>query len=231
MIHITIVDYGSGNVLSAQKSFIKVTKDNNIDAKVLISNDLDDIKKSTHIVLPGQGSFSTCMNGLKNTPGLIEELHDFAIVKKKPFLGICLGAQMLANNLGGTVQRAKDKSFEIGFYNINPVKAGLKLFQGQKTFFQWHKEGFSTPLSCQLLATGDTFQEQAFQYKNAYGIQFHPEVNSKMHLKWLYYAGYMLREKGAQKKMQQLNLRLKHGKKINMWLDYFLDNYLLKKDL
>ena len=156
------------------------------------------------------------------------EWISIALQHNKPFLGICLGAQMLANNLGGTVQRAKDKSFEIGFYNINPVKAGLKLFQGQKTFFQWHKEGFSVPSSCQLLATGDTFQEQAFQYSNAYGIQFHPEVNSKMHLKWLYYAGYMLREKGAQKKIQQLNLRVKHGKKINMWLDYFLDNYLLK---
>ena len=138
---------------------------------------------------------------------------------------------MLAKNLGGTVQRAQDKSFEIGFYNVNPVKEGLKLFQGHKTCFQWHKEGFSAPSSWQLLATGDIFQQQAFQYKNAYGIQFHPEVNLKMHFKWLYYAGYMLREKGAQKKMQQLNLRLKHGKKINMWLDYFLDNYLLKKDL
>ena len=49
-----------------------------------------------------------------------------------------------------------------------------------------------------------------------------------MHFKWLYYAGYMLREKGAQKKIHQLNLRVKHGKKINMWLDYFLDNYFLK---
>ena len=151
-----------------------------------------------------------------------------ALKYDKPFLGICLGAQMLANNLGGSVQRSKDKSFEIGFYDINPVKAGLKLFQGQKTFFQWHKEGFSTPSTCELLATGDTFQEQAFQYKNAYGIQFHPEVNLRMHFKWLYYAGYMLREKGAQNKMHQLNLRVKHGKKINMWLDYFLDNYFLK---
>ena len=85
MIQITIVDYGSGNVLSAQKSFIKVTNDNNINSKVLISNDLKDIKNSSHIVLPGQGAFNTCMEGLKNKPGLIEELYDFAIVKKKPF--------------------------------------------------------------------------------------------------------------------------------------------------
>ena len=74
MKQITIVDYGSGNVLSAQQSFIKVTNDNNIEAKVLISKNLNDIKNSTHIVLPGQGAFSTCMSGLKNTPGLIEEL-------------------------------------------------------------------------------------------------------------------------------------------------------------
>ena len=151
-----------------------------------------------------------------------------ALRHNKPFLGICLGAQMLAKNLGGTVQKAQDKSFEIGFYNVNPVGKGLRLFQRQKTFFQWHKEGFSAPSVCELLATGDTFQEQAFKYKNAYGIQFHPEVNQKMHMKWLYYAGWMLHKKGAQKRMQQLNLRVKHGKKINMWLDYFLDNYFLK---
>ena len=98
MIQITIVDYGSGNVLSAQKSFIKVTNDNNINSKVLISNDLKDIKNSSHIVLPGQGAFNTCMEGLKNKPGLIEELYEFAIVKRKPFLGICIGMQMLATS-------------------------------------------------------------------------------------------------------------------------------------
>ena len=98
MRQITIVDYGSGNVLSAQKSFVKVANDNNIEAKVLISKNLNDIKKSTHIVLPGQGAFSTCMSGLNKTPGLIEELYEYAIVKKKPFLGICVGMQMLAND-------------------------------------------------------------------------------------------------------------------------------------
>ena len=74
MKQITIIDYGSGNVLSAQKSFIKVAKDNKIQSKVLISNNLEDIKNSTHIVLPGQGAFSTCMKNIKNTTGLIDEL-------------------------------------------------------------------------------------------------------------------------------------------------------------
>ena len=99
MKKITIVDYGSGNVLSAQKSFVKIAKDNNIEVDVLISKKLNDVKNSTHIVLPGQGAFSTCMNGLKKTDGLIDELSEFALIKKKPFLGICVGMQMLAKKL------------------------------------------------------------------------------------------------------------------------------------
>ena len=150
-----------------------------------------------------------------------------ALKSKKPLLGICLGAQMLAKNLGGTVQRSKDQQFEIGFYDLQPTGDGHKIFQNQKTFFQWHKEGFKVPKECDVLAYGETFPQQAFKYKNAVGIQFHPEVNLKMHLRWLYYAGYMLREKGAQKRQYQMDQRLSHGKKINMWLDSFLDNYFL----
>ena len=82
MKKITIVDYGSGNVLSAQKSFIKITRESNIEAKVIISKNLSDIKNSTHIILPGQGAFYTCMNGLKKTSGLINELCEFALIKK-----------------------------------------------------------------------------------------------------------------------------------------------------
>ena len=151
-----------------------------------------------------------------------------ALESKKPFLGICLGGQMLANNLGGSVQRAHDKSHEIGFFDIIPNEEGLEIFQPQKTFFQWHNEGFKVPSSCKILAQGEKFPEQAFQYGKAYGIQFHPEVNLRMHLAWLYYAAYKLKEPGAQTRIKQLNLRIKHGKKINMWLDHFLDNYLLK---
>ena len=71
------------------------------------------------------------------------------------------------------------------------------------------------------------FRNKHLSIKMQLGIQFHPEVNLKMHLRWLYYAGYMLREKGAQKRQYQMQQRLSHGKKINMWLDSFLDNYFL----
>ena len=146
----------------------------------------------------------------------------------KPFLGICLGAQMLAKNLGGTIKRSNDRSIEVGFYDLKPEGTGHKIFKHQKTFFQWHREGFSTPNDCEILATGDMFRENAFRYGRAYGIQFHPEVNLKMHSMWLHYAGYMTKEKGAQDRYHQMNLRQKHAKRINMWLDTFIDNHLIK---
>ena len=135
---------------------------------------------------------------------------------------------MLAKNLGGTIKLSNDHSIEVGFYNLKPEGTGHNIFKHQKTFFQWHREGFSTPNDCEILATGDMFRENAFRYGRAYGIQFHPEVNLKMHSMWLHYAGYMTKEKGAQDRYHQMNLRQKHAKKINMWLDTFIDNHLTK---
>ena len=97
-----------------------------------------------------------------------------ALKSEKPFLGICLGGQMLANNLGGSVQGAGDGSHEIGFFDVIPYGEGLQVFRDQKTFFQWHNEGFTVPKSCMILARGEKFPERAFQYGNAYGIQFQP---------------------------------------------------------
>ena len=93
--NITIIDYGSGNILSAKQSFARVIKKENIDADVCISGNPETIKKSTHIVLPGQGAFKTCINGLEGIPGMIDELNNFVINKKKPFFGICLGMQLI----------------------------------------------------------------------------------------------------------------------------------------
>ena len=159
---------------------------------------------------------------------------NIALQSGKPFLGICLGAQMLAKNLGGLVKRCNDKSCEIGFFDINPTKDGQVLFKEQKTFFQWHNEGFTVPKECTILAEGNKFHQQAFRYKNSFGLQFHPEVNLNLHLKWLYYVSISrpksLKTKGAQNLLMQLFLRAKHNKKIKNWLDNFLDNYLFKKN-
>ena len=95
--NITIIDYGSGNILSAKQSFARVIKNENIDASICVSSNPETIKDSSHIVLPGQGAFETCINGLRGIPGMIEELNNFVVVQKKPFFGICVGMQLLAN--------------------------------------------------------------------------------------------------------------------------------------
>tara|TARA_Y100000590_G_C15603720_1_gene971133 strand:- start:198 stop:896 length:699 start_codon:yes stop_codon:yes gene_type:complete len=151
-----------------------------------------------------------------------------------PFLGICLGAQILAKYLGCKVEKNLKEISEIGFYKIKPTSDGMKLFESQNIFYQFHSEGFELPADCQLLAKGDVFYNQAFKYKNCYGFQFHPEVNFYLHLKWIFLVlikkPHILFSKGAQNIFYQLQLRIKHNKSISNWLDNFLDNYLLKQN-
>ena len=150
----------------------------------------------------------------------------------KPFLGVCLGAQMLAKHLGCNIEKNNSKLAEIGFFSIEPTELGRKLFKDQKTFYQFHDEGFELPRDSKLLATGKTFKHQAFQYKNCYAFQFHPEVNLYLHLRWLFFVLLYKPRKfflpGAQNILYQLYLRFKHNKSVSVWLDHFLDNFLLK---
>jgi len=150
----------------------------------------------------------------------------------KPFLGICLGAQMLAKHLGGEVKKIDCNSSEIGFFEITPTDLGQEIFDDQKFFFQWHSEGFNLPKDSVLLASGKKFKVQAFKHKNCYAIQFHPEVNLKLHITWLYHvlssSPGKLFVKGSQNILYQLFLRIKYNNRISKWLDTFLDNYFLK---
>ena len=201
MLQITIVDYGSGNVLSAQQSFIKVTNDNKIEANVLISKKLSDIKNSTHIVLPGQGAFSTCMSGLKNTPGLVEELYNFAIIKQKPFLGICVGMQMLAidseenglhQGLGwikGNIKILPDNKLKMphmGWNIVNPINNN-KLINTPKDYYFVHSYYFECQNKENIMAEsqyGINFASIVGK-ENIYGVQFHPEKSSSQGLNLL----------------------------------------------
>lgn len=150
-----------------------------------------------------------------------------------PFLGICLGAQILVKYLGCKVEKNPNEISEIGFYKIQPTENGIKMFQSQDVFYQFHTEGFELPSGCELLAKGDIFTNQAFRYKNCYGLQFHPEVNIYLHLKWLFLVlikkPHILFKNGAQNIFYQLWLRIKYNSSISRWLDNFLDNYLLKE--
>ena len=87
---IIIVDYGLGNIVSAKQSFLKTIYDKKINADVIISNKAEDIKSATHIVLPGQGAFKSCIEGLKKINGIIPALENAVLRNKIPFLGICV---------------------------------------------------------------------------------------------------------------------------------------------
>ena len=203
MKKITIVDYGSGNVLSAQKSFIKIAKDNNIEIDVLISKKLNDVKNSTHIVLPGQGAFSTCMNGLKKTDGLIDELSEFALIKKKPFLGICVGMQMLAKKseengdheglgwIDGQIKLLPGDNLKLphmGWNLVIPTNSKYNnLISTKNDYYFVHSYYFECADKDNILAEtkyGTNFASIVGK-ENIYGVQFHPEKSSSQGLNLL----------------------------------------------
>ena len=93
-MNVTIVDYNSGNISSVINSFTEVAKGT---VNLEVTSDLKKIKSSDKIVLPGQGSFKSCVDSLNSISGLIDTLKEFAITNKKPLLGICVGLQMFAD--------------------------------------------------------------------------------------------------------------------------------------
>ena len=88
-----IIDYGAGNVESVLNALIFVKN----NEKFLVSNKPSDIRAANHIILPGVGAFGDCMDGLKSVEGLLPEIRKQVLVEKKPFLGICVGMQVLAS--------------------------------------------------------------------------------------------------------------------------------------
>ena len=93
---LTVVDYGVGNLKSIAKSIEKANSVNNLNYSVKVSSDVDDIKKSDKIVLPGQGSFKACKEGIDKIDGLQQTLNESVLIKKKPIYGICAGMQLFA---------------------------------------------------------------------------------------------------------------------------------------
>jgi len=111
--------------------------------------------------------------------------------ERKPFLGVCLGAQMLAKHLGGTVGGHAEERVEIGYYPIYPVNGGDGINDWPQQVYQWHRESFTLPREAKLFARGEHFENQAFRYgPAAYGIQFHPEVTREQIQSWLETDGF-----------------------------------------
>ena len=121
-----------------------------------------------------------------------------------PYLGICLGGQILARALGSSVAPHPDQHVEIGYTEIKPTSAATSdgLFDHSTHFFQWHREGFDLPPGAELLATGtNSFPNQAYRYGDkAYGLQFHPEITLDMIHRWNMGGGHRLNRPGGQPK-------------------------------
>lgn len=149
-----------------------------------------------------------------------------------PFLGICLGAQMLTRCLGGVVAYHPQGKIEAGYYPISITDAGRALEQDigapwPTTVYQWHREGTTSPPDCTMLATGDEFREQAFRYRrNAWGLQFHPEVTFAMMHRWTTRAAERLALPHAQQREAHLTGWYQHDAAVALWIGRFLDRWL-----
>lgn len=154
-----------------------------------------------------------------------------ALKEDKPFLGLCLGAQMLARLLGARVYPHPEGRAEIGYYPLVPTPAGHRLAGELRVpwpshVYHWHREGFDAPEGAETLATGDDFPVQAIRVGRAYGLQFHPEVTHAMVCRWTVRAHERLSLPGAQPRHEHLEGRLMHDPYVAEWLDAFLDHWL-----
>ena len=198
---VTIVDYSSGNISSVINSFKEVAQNK---ATIEVTSDLNKIKSSDKIVLPGQGSFKSCVDALKKINGLTDTLNEFAINDKKPLLGICVGLQMFADvgfeetetkGLGwisGKVSKIDNKvdRFKlphIGWNEIN-IKKDSKIFKDiddKSHMYFVHSYEFVPEDKAVISATTDysTNVVCAAEKENIFGTQFHPEKSDKVGLK------------------------------------------------
>jgi GMP synthase (glutamine-hydrolysing) len=145
------------------------------------------------------------------------------LAEKKPFLGICLGAQMLSNHLGGSVDPHQEGHVEIGWYPLRATEHGRALMHWPEMVYQFHREGFSLPKSATLLATAETYPNQAFRYgETAWGIQFHAELTRVMMQRWVVRGAHRFELPGAQQGRDHLGGRLIWDTHLKRWLIEFL---------
>ena len=200
-MNVTIVDYNSGNISSVINSFKEVAKDK---VNIEVTSDLNKIKSSDKVVLPGQGSFKSCVDALKKINGITDALNEFVITNKKPLLGICVGLQMFADigyeetetkGLGwisGKVskinnQNGKYKLPHIGWNQISIIKDS-KIFQNIENnshMYFVHSYEF-IPNDKNVISATTEYSSNivcSVEKENIFGTQFHPEKSDKTGLK------------------------------------------------
>lgn len=206
---IAIIDYGSGNLHSAAKAFERAARDSGLATQVLVTSDPDALRRAERIVLPGVGAFKDCRDGLQAVPGLWETLEEQVITRAKPFLGICVGMQLMASRglehdvsdgfgwIPGDVKaiEPRDPSFKIphmGWNTLSPRTAhalldGIPLGeQGLHAYFV-HSYHLDARDPSHVVATTDhgTTVTAVVGRDNLAGTQFHPEKSQTLGLTFL----------------------------------------------
>ena len=205
-----LIDYGSGNLQSAYKA-LELAGNYRKKNKIFITSKSKDLLDADKIVLPGVGTFSDCMNGLKSLPGMIDILNEIVLQRKKPFLGICVGMQLLAIEgkekgnhkglgwiKGKVIKIKKNKKIKIPHMGWNTVKIISKHpILKRKKFESYfvHSYNFICQDKKNVLATCDYQQSitAIVGKENIIGTQFHPEKSQKIGLeilknfiRWIY---------------------------------------------
>ncbi len=186
---VCVLDYGSGNVASVYNLINRLGYDINV------SNKPTDIKKSSHLILPGVGAFGASIEKIKSNIS-IDVLNDEVQIKKKPFLGICVGMQILAekglefgehDGLGwieGTVEKISAKLLpHVGWNNIE-IKKKSPIFKNIKNASDFYfVNSYAFKVKDDNLIIAETTYENKFcsaiQKENIFGVQFHPEKSQK----------------------------------------------------
>jgi len=203
---LTVVDYGVGNLRSIAKSIEKANSDINLNYSIKVSSDVNDIKKSDKIVLPGQGSFKACKNGIDSIKGLQEQLNENVLIKKKPVFGICAGMQLFA-----TVGYEEEKTLGLNWIPGEVIKLDLGLSEFKIPHMGWnelkvknvssvfkdiinkdhayfiHSYEFIPKDKKNVSITTDYGKDiiAAVSSENIFGSQFHPEKSQNIGIKIL----------------------------------------------
>ena len=204
-MNLIIIDYGSGNLRSVENAFVNAITDNDIKCKVQVSSDVHIISNADFLVLPGVGSFPDCKKGLQNIEGLIEVLSEQVLFKKKKFLGICVGMQLMFDFslekirtsgfgwLSGNFNKIKTvgldylgRNFKVPHmgwnslsleYSTHPI---LRKISEKDQYYFVHSYYLEENKTNQLIAsTNYCHKIPAIVGKENYlGVQFHPEKSS-----------------------------------------------------
>lgn len=201
---VAIIDYGAGNLRSVAKAFEHVA---DADTHIFVTGDTAVIHHATHIVLPGVGAFADCMKGLRSLSGMIDALEEHVVRRTKPFLGICVGMQLLFERghehgaheglgwIRGEVVRLapKDSSLKIPHMGWNelrfaapqhPLLEGLE--EGAHAYFVHSYHAVCADASdCILTTTYGEAVTAAVAKDNILGTQFHPEKSQETGLRLL----------------------------------------------